>query len=125
MKFTISILLTAIFAFAAGLYMPWWIIAPTAFIVSILIRQRPLLAFVTGFTGIFLCWLTVALIRNSANDGILGSKVAAILPLGGSTIALILIASLVGGLVGGLSACSAAFLRVPADRDSRSESPAV
>ena len=56
MKFIISLLLTALLSFAAGLYLPWWSIAVCAFIVSALIFQQPFKAFLAGFAGVFLLW---------------------------------------------------------------------
>ena len=118
MKFIASVLLTSLLAFAAGLYLPWWSIAIAAYLVSLAIPQRALLAFLSGFLGIFLHWLVVALLRSSENQGILGKKVAAMFFLGESIPALLLIGALIGGLVGGFSALSAAYLRIPKSSDA-------
>ena len=53
-KYIVSILLTALLSFVCGLYLPWWSIAVAAFAVSLLIRQRPLASFLSGFLGVFL-----------------------------------------------------------------------
>lgn len=111
MKFLISMLLTALLGFTAALYLPWWIIAVCAFIVSILILQKPLKAFLSGFCGIFLLWFMLAWFINSANDGILARKIAELFPLGGIPFLLMLVGSLVAGLVAGLAALSGSYLR--------------
>ena len=116
MRFVVSTILTALFAFACSLFFPWWIIAPAAFLVAILIRQSPLLAFLSGFGGVFIQWVTVGLIRNSENHGVLGKQVAEVFPLGGSVYVLILIAAFIGALVGGLAATSGSFLRMKSNR---------
>lgn len=111
MKFIISILLTALLSFTAGLYLPWWSIALCAFIVSVLILQPPLRSFLAGFAGVFLLWFIFSLIVDSANNHILSRKMAAIFPLGGISFLLILITALVGGLVAGMAALTGSYLR--------------
>lgn len=111
MKFIISLLLTALLSFAAGLYLPWWSIAVCAFIVSALIIQQPFKAFLAGFAGVFLLWFIFSWSIDSSNEHILSHKIAQIFPLGGISFLLILVTSLVGGLVGGLAALSGSYLR--------------
>jgi len=111
MKFVTSLLLTALLSFVLGLYLPWWSIAIAAFLVAVLIFQKPLFAFLSGFLGLFLLWSLFAGIVNSANEGILATRVAAIFPLGGSTFLLILVTALIGAPVAGLAALSGRYLR--------------
>jgi len=111
MKLLISILLTALLSFTAGLYLPWWTIAVCAFIVSALIIQKPIKAFIAGFAGVFLLWLIFSWLIDSANDQILSQKIAQIFPLRGISFLLILITAFIGGLVGGLGALSGSYLR--------------
>ena len=111
MKFIVSLLLTALLSFTAGLYLPWWSIAVCAFIVSVLILQQPFKAFLAGFSGVFLLWLIFSWSIDSANNQILSHKIAQIFPLGGVSFLLILVTALVGGLVGGLAALSGSYLR--------------
>ena len=111
MKFVISLLLTALLAFAMGLYFPWWTIAIAAFIIPVIIYQRPAMAFLCGFLGIFLLWLLLVWGISTANDSILASRIARILPLGGSAPALMLVSALVGGLTAGFAALTGSLLR--------------
>jgi hypothetical protein len=113
MKFTISILLTALLAYAIGLFtvLPWWSFVFTSFIVSMVIKQAPLKSFFSGFFGLFILWVVIALLIDNANEHILSSKVAQILPLGGSSFVLIMVTGLIGGLVSGLAALTASFTR--------------
>lgn len=111
MKFIISLLLTALLSFTAGLYLPWWTIAVCAFIVSVLILQQPLRAFLAGFLGVFLLWVIFSLLIDAANNHILSHKIASIFPLGGIPFLLILITGFIGGLVGGMAALSGSYLR--------------
>jgi hypothetical protein len=111
MKFFISILLIALLGFVSGIFLPWWGIALGAFLVSALIPQRPGIAFVSGFVAIFLLWGSMAFTIDMANGSILSSKIAQILPLGGSPWLLILVTALVGALVGGSAALSGSYLK--------------
>ncbi|TDO28309.1 hypothetical protein [Sediminibacterium goheungense] len=113
MKFLSAIILTALLAFATGLYgiLPWWSFAITSFIIAIAIHQKAGKAFLAGFAGLFLLWSILAILIDSANDHILATKVANILPLGGSYWVLILLTAIIGGLVSGLAALTGSYLR--------------
>ncbi|GAC1441692.1 MAG: hypothetical protein NVSMB63_09440 [Sediminibacterium sp.] len=115
MKFITALLLTPLLAFAAGLYsnLPWWSFAITSFIVSVAVHQRAGKAFVAGFAGLFLLWVILASLQDNANEHLLSTKVAQMLPLGGSYIILLLITGIIGGLVSGLAALAGSFLRQP------------
>lgn len=114
MKIVTSILLTSLLAFVAGLFtqqLPWWSFVISSFIVSLAIQQTPFKSFISGFVGLWLLWTVMALLRDIGNEHLLSAKVAQILPLGGSSILLIWVTGLVGGVVSGLSALSAAYIR--------------
>ena len=111
MKIVISIALTALMGFAAGLYFPWWSFAITSLIVALTVHQRPWKAFVTGFAGMFILWGGLAFFIDMQNEHILSQKVANILPLGGSVDLLIVITALVGGLVSGFAALAGSYAR--------------
>lgn len=111
MKFIVAIILTALVAFAESLFFPWWSIAVAAFIVGIFINQKPLMAFLSGFLGLFLLWGIMAGVLDYQNGHLLSTKVAAILPLGGSPIAIILVTAFVGGLVAGFAALTGSLAR--------------
>jgi hypothetical protein len=110
-KFLVNTLLIALLCFTGGLFFPNWIIAPIAFVVSLLLPMRPLLAFLSGFLALFLLWGGLALAANLANGGILATRIAWLLPLSGSPYALILVTALVGALVGGGGALTASYLK--------------
>src|ERR1700754_3739125 len=99
MKFLVATVLTGLLSFILSLWFDWWIIAIVSFLVAILVQQRLWLAFLSGFTALFLLWPGLALWIDSGNKGILSAKIAAVLPLGGNSVLLLLITGLVGGLV--------------------------
>ncbi len=111
MKFITAILLTALLGYAAALYFSWWSFAVTSFIVAVAIHQKPLKAFSAGFIGLFFLWGIHAYIIDSANEHILSQKIATLLPLSGSSILLISVTAIIGGLISGLSGLTGSFAR--------------
>jgi hypothetical protein len=113
MKIITAIVLTGFLAYVLGVYstLPWWSFAISSLIVSVAIHQRPGKSFLAGFLGLFLLWVILAIVKDAANEHILSIKVAAILPLGGSYLVLILVTGIVGGLVSGLAALTGSYLR--------------
>jgi len=110
-KYVLSILVTSVLAFVSGLYMPWWGIAIAAFLVSAAIPQKPAFSFLSGFLGVFLLWEVLAWWIDNKNNGILSQKVASIFSLGGSSVLLIVITSIIGALVAGCGALAGSYLR--------------
>ncbi len=112
-KFIVSILISALMAYAIGIYgnLPWWSFVVTNFIIAIVVNQKPGKSFLSGALGIGVLWLVLALVIDTQNNHILSVKVANILPLKGSYIALIIITSIVGFLLGGLSSLTGYFVR--------------
>lgn len=107
-NFLLSTILTATLAGLLQLFLPWWIIAVVAFAVAIAIKQSSGMAFLSGFTGVFLLWVIYAFTLSSANDNILASRVAELLkPLTHGIIAVLyVLTGIIGGLVAGFAALS-------------------
>ena len=112
-KFLLATILSALLAYAIGIYgnIPWWSFVISNFIIAIAIDQKPLKAFISGALGVGLLWLTLALMIDQQNGHLLSTKVANILPLKGSTSALIAITAFVGFILGGLSSLSGSYVR--------------
>jgi hypothetical protein len=111
LKYISAIVLTALLSFIAGLFLPWWSIALSAFAISLIIPQKPNMSFLAGFLGVFLLWEVLAWRIDANNNGILSHKIASVLPLGGSAVFLILLSSLIGALVAGSAALAGAYAR--------------
>ena len=111
MKFLTATILTALLAFVSGLFLPWWGIAITSLLVALLVHQKAGKAFLAGMLGVFILWAGLAWWIDMKNNGVLSKKVAAVLPLGGNTIFLIVLTGIIGGLVAGMAAISGSFLR--------------
>ena len=111
MKFFISILLIALLSFALGLYLPWWSLAVVAFVVAALIHQNAGRSFLSGFVALFLLWGILAFIIDQRNQHILSRKISTLFSIGESSMLLILVTGLIGGLVAGFAAMSGSYLR--------------
>ena len=116
MRLLLAVLLTALLSFIAGLFLPWWSIAPIAFLVALLLGLGVGRSFLAGFLGVFLLWAVLALWIDIKNNSVLSSKMAQLFPLGGSSILLILVTAFVGALVGGFAAMAGGSLRPAAGR---------
>lgn len=110
MRFISTILLTTILAAISASFLPWWIIAVAAFVVALLLPQKMGKAFLSGFLGIFLFWLCCSLYADIANQHILSGRMAQLFHLPGYGLFLI-VAAVVGGLIGGFAAWGGAALR--------------
>ncbi|MEO8962102.1 MAG: hypothetical protein ABI325_09485 [Ginsengibacter sp.] len=111
MKFAASTLLILLFSFLACLYFPWWSIAVIAFVVSLLIPQKPGVAFFSGFAALFLLWGILSFWISTNNEHILAHRVSLLILKTDSPFLLILITALIGALVGGLAALTGSFIR--------------
>ena len=113
MKFITTLFLSALMAYAIGMYtsLPWWSFVITNVIVAIAIPQKPWMSFVAGALAIGLLWASLAVIADQSNHHILATKVATILPLKGSYVLLIVVTSIVGALVGGFASLTGSFAR--------------
>ena len=115
MKFILSILLVGLNTYAIGIYgdLPWWSFIVTNLIIAIALPIKPLHSFIAGALGVVALWAGLAFGIDMANNHILSTKVAQILPLGGSYIALIIVTAFVGALLGGLASLTGSFVRKP------------
>jgi hypothetical protein len=115
MKFILSIVLVALVTYAIGIYgnLPWWSFVVTNLIIAIALPIKPIQSFLAGALGVGVLWAGLAFGIDMANNHILSSKVAQILPLGGSYIALIIVTAFVGALLGGLASLTGSFVRKP------------
>lgn len=111
MKFVIALVLTAALALIAPVYLPWYSIAFAAFLVALLIPQKPMKAFLTAFLAVFLLWGIYAFIKDSQNESLLSAKIARLMKLGDNSFALVAITGFVGGLVAGFAGLTGSLLR--------------
>jgi hypothetical protein len=113
MKYIVSILLSALLAYAVGIYgnLPWWSFVVTNFIIAFAIPIKPAQSFSAGALGVGSLWAGLAFGIDMSNNHILSTKVAKILPMGGSYLLLIFATFAIGAILGGLASLTGSFLR--------------
>ncbi len=108
MKFIIQVVSIAVLAFILELFLPWWSIAISAFLLGYLFKSKA--NFFAGFLGIGVLWLGKALIIDMNAAMPLAENVAIILKLNSKAV-LMLVMVVIGGLVGGFAALTGSLLR--------------
>jgi hypothetical protein len=103
MKLIVKIILIAALCVAGLMFFPWYIIMAVPFVMNIIIKTNGTGAFFSGFVPVAMIWLVQAILIHTRTEGILTSKIASVLPLGGSAGAMIVLTALIGGLAAGLS----------------------
>ncbi|MFD1143874.1 hypothetical protein ACFQ4C_22305 [Larkinella insperata] len=96
-------LLIALLSAVTQLFLPWWSIAVVAFGVCFWRSPTGWRAFGNGFLGIAVVWLLYALGIHFQTGGILTARMADLLLKTKSSVPLLLLTPLLGGLVGGFA----------------------
>jgi hypothetical protein len=107
MKFFISFILTILLSFALCLFLPWWSITISAFMVAALIPQKPGRSFITGFTALLLLWGGLSFWISNNNH----HKISLLILKMDNTSILFLVTALIGALVAGFAALAGSYLR--------------
>ncbi|ATL48423.1 hypothetical protein COR50_15335 [Chitinophaga caeni] len=111
MRFIVALILTAAAAYGLGLFLDWWAIAIAAFLIGLLIPQKAGTAFICGFLSIALLWFSLAFIIDLYNDHIMANRISQLLLQRYAPKTIVVITALLGGIVGGFSMMTAAFVR--------------
>jgi len=101
MNFILRILLLYIFSYYFGFSNVWWIIIIYPIIIGYVFVDNLISHFISGFLGVSLAWLSLILQLDSETASILSIMISKVLSLD-NNILLIIIASIIGGLLGGI-----------------------
>jgi hypothetical protein len=107
-------LLIAIVSLILQLFLPWWIIAPVAFVFAAWKAKSAKNAFIGGFLAIFVVWIIAGLVHTIPNENILANRVASMLTLPSSSLSwliVLVISGLIGGLAAGFSALAGRYAK--------------
>lgn len=103
-KNLINFAVTLIIAIILSLFLPWWHVMVAGFVSSLFFSVHRAAVFFIPFLAVFLFWIAYALWLSNRNDFILAKKIAVLLPLGGSSFALLLVTGFIGGVAAGTAA---------------------
>jgi len=106
MLFSIILLLTLISAYI----LPWWAACILAFAAAIFYGKTSGQSFWSGFAGLGLAWIALALLKSFPNEHILAGRVSRMFHLP-HWLLLLVVTAIIGGLVGGMSALSGMLVR--------------
>ena len=110
----ILILLILVASLILQFFLPWWIIALVAFALAWYKAQTATHAFWSGFAAIFVLWIVMGLIQSVPNENLLANRVGEMfmLPLESMNwLVMLIVAGIIGGLVGGVSALAGFYSR--------------
>lgn len=108
------ILIIIVSCFIAQSFLPWWIIAPICLVAGYYFSKSNKQAFLSGFLGIFILWLIKILALSLPNEHLLANKISQVFMLPDNQynwILIVLISSVIGGIVGGLSCLTGSSLK--------------
>lgn len=112
MKFLLCLLLSMAGSYLAGLFFPWWSLAPVCFLATLLLGLRGGAGFLSGFLAAGLLWFALAWLRNLANDSILADRISELFFQRSNPYLLMGMSALLAAWVGGLSSLAGSLLRV-------------
>lgn len=110
MRFVLHIGLTALLICIVQRWLPAWSVVICAGVVAMGMASTYTHAFLGGFTGVSLVWMTASAVIDVRTHSILSAKIAPLLGLS-SPILLVLLTGLIGGVLGGLGAISGHQIR--------------
>jgi len=111
MKLLLPFLLTILLSYLSGAFLPWWTFVPITMTIFAFMPLKPGMAFLSGFIALLMLWGGLAWMMDASNHHILSKKIAQLFLKNDQYPFLILITSVIGGLLGGLSALTGSLGR--------------
>lgn len=89
--------------------LPWWALSLIAAVAAFLFPLSGAKAFATGFSTGTLLWLSLAILQNAGNGGLLSGRIGKLF-LDMTGFQLLTLTGVLGGLLAGLGALTGAYL---------------
>ena len=122
MKLIVGFLIIGVLTVLLSQYAPWWICGVIAFGVSLLLRLKPGAAFLAGFLGVTCAWGISVEIIDVHNGEVLSSRVGELF-MGMSSLAILIVTAVLGGLVGGFGGMTGGHLNTILFKSQTREKP--
>ena len=103
-------LLILVFGCLGYFGLPWWSLALIAAIAAFLFPLSGGKSFSAGFAAGYLLWLTVSILHNSGNGGMLSAKIGQLF-MGATGFHLLMATAVMGGLLAGFGALTGTYAR--------------
>ena len=103
MNFIKQVLFVAVGSALFQILLPWWALAIPALIIGFVFARKGIEAFFSGFVGISLLWLGMAIYIDQTTDSMLSQKIANLFMVKSVWI-LQIVTAMIGGLTGGFAA---------------------
>ncbi|MFN5334079.1 MAG: hypothetical protein ACK5BV_02675 [Bacteroidota bacterium] len=111
MKHFLPTILTILLSYLSGAFLPWWTFVPITMIIFAFMPLKPGMAFLSGFIALLIVWGGLAWMMDTSNHHILSKKIAQLFLKNDQYSFLILITTVIGALLGGLSALTGSLGR--------------
>jgi len=109
LRFTGSVICTALLSAVITWWLPWWTLGIVCFITAPAFHLRPAAGFLSGFLAIAILWTVWGWFLSAANNYLLLDKMAHVFQLSRGWMYLAF-SALTGGLAGGLCSWSGTLL---------------
>ena len=110
MNFLKQTLFTIALCFILQYFFPWWTLVIGAGIGGYLFGNSGGISFLSGFLGVGMLWLAMAMFIDVQTQSILTEKVAQLFPTKTPALLMVLTA-VIGGLTGGFAGLTGALVR--------------
>ena len=110
MRFLLALFLTILLSYYLGKVLPWWIIAPLAGLTCGALKLGSLQSALVGFVGVGSLWLALAWRVYLQESSQLPEKMSVLFGFE-DPLYLAISTGVLGGLVGGLGACTGSMIR--------------
>ena len=110
--FLIKLLLFMVIGGLAHTVLPWWGMALACFLLSFMIAENRGSAFFAAFLAIFIIWFAHAAYIDFGNEHLLSQRVIKLFPLPESSILLLIITGVLGGIAAGSAAMAGRQIRL-------------
>lgn len=121
-RFVIQLILVVLLSYASQWVLPWWGVMIGTGLASVLVYNKGLSSFLSGFIGVGGLWFVTAYLIDKANNSVLSTRVAELFTLS-SGMQMVLITALLGAILGGVSGLTGNYLISIFKRTKKYDSP--
>ena len=111
MNLLVRIVLIAVGSAALQSYFPWWTAVCVALVVEAVLGKGGATKFFSGFYGVAIPWIVLALYIDMNNNSILSERILEMFKLPPYGFVMVIVTGLVGGMMGGLGSLVGGWIK--------------